>query len=92
MESFLHTPDGHLRGLSVAACCYGFNALLNLVSDGLRSRWRSISWMPWFLLALGFLALDRAKWPSLTALVGAATTVLGLGGLVFEATKRLKKR
>jgi hypothetical protein len=96
MENLFRTNDGHLRGLRIAACFYVFNALLSLVGDG----WRSISWMPWLLMAFGFFAISqiaegpksqRSKWHSPTYLVGVAATALGVGVLVYRVIDRLAR-
>jgi hypothetical protein len=95
MGNFFHTHDGRLRGLRLGACCYLFNTLLSLISDG----WRSISWIPWLLMASGFFAMsedaegpksERSKWHSPAYLVGVAATVMGLGILFYRVIAHLR--
>ena len=74
-------------GCRIVACFYVFAALLNLIANG----WRSISWMPWLLMAFGLSAVsqvvdgrksERSKWHSPTYVVGFAACLLGAAFLL----------
>jgi hypothetical protein len=87
--TFLHHSDGRLRGLRLAAFIYLFNALITLVGEG----WRSLSWVAWLLLAVGFLAVapaeehspaGQSKWRSPRHVTGVAMMFLGVGLLFYR--------
>jgi len=92
MGTFFRTPDGRLRGLRVGACCYLFNSVLSMVGDR-----RSLSWISWFLMAVGFFALSLAsepplpessKWRTPAYLVGIAAFALGFSLFVYNVSPR----
>jgi len=49
-HSLFYTTDGRFRRNCLAACGYLFITVLTLKSSG----WRTVEWVGWFLMALGF--------------------------------------
>lgn len=81
--------------LRVGAAAYLINAILALIGNG----WRSVFWIGWVAMALGFFLLSLAedesqpgkfRWRSPVWLVGLTATVFGvvllIGGLFHWPT------
>src|SRR5437763_1671153 len=96
MGKFFRTPDGRLRGLLVGACCYTFNAVLSMIGD-IRN---PLSWIPWFLMAVGFFALSwvsetphtqRSKWRTPAYLLGLAACILATVAFFYGLSPNRKQ-
>ena len=94
MESFFRTSDGRLRGLRIGGCLYLVIVAMNLIEDG----WRSLNWIAWLLVALGFFTMSAgeesvqprgvSKWSSPHFVAGTAAALLGLALMAYRLVAR----
>ena len=90
MARFPFTGDGRTDGPRIAACVYLVIGAIELFRGG----WRSLEWIGWLLLALGFIGMSthqesaktgRSLWGQPSYVLGVAVALLGLATMVYSS-------